>query len=189
MEALQQDEDATAKSRAHGEFDMENDGHEFEAQRAGAGPVRVESYQRLRTRYEALIDTVCDSLNQQNSSAPSGIAKLRKSLDLSNTSSNNNEPEPMNIDDLIFPSSTASPAGVSPSPPTEGTSVASNTTASAIPIKTRKDVQDQSHANFPPSAPPQDRRNLEFDYVQRRVRKTSIDETRVRLNPGIRGWG
>lgn len=59
----------------------------------------------------------------------------------------------------------------------------SNTTAAAIPIKTRKDVQDQSHTNFPPSAPPQDRmRNQEFGYVQRRVRKTSIDETRVRRN-------
>lgn len=122
---------------------------------------------------------MCHSLHQQNSSAPSGIAKLRKSLDSSNTNSSTNEPGPMNIDDLIFPSSTASPAGISPSPPTESTSASSHSTAAAIPIK-RKESQDQSHTNFPPSAPPQDRRNQEFAYVQRRVRKTSIDETRVR---------
>ena len=138
-----------------------------------------ESPHHWRTLSGASTDMVCVSLNQQNSSAPSGIAKLRKSLDLSNANSLN-EPEPMNIDDLIFPSSTASPTGVSPSPPTEGTSATSNTTAAAIPIKTRNLLPDQSHTGFPPSAPPQDRRNLEFDYVQRRVRKTSIDETRVR---------
>lgn len=87
----------------------------------------------------------------------------------------------MNIDDYIFQSSTASPTGgVSPSPPTEAAiATSSNAVASAIPIKTKKEMQDSSH--FPPSAPPPlDRmRNHEFDYVQRRLRKTSIDETRV----------
>ena len=84
----------------------------------------------------------------------------------------------MNIDDFIFPTSIASPAGISPSspPPT------SNINALAIPIKTKKDVQHQPHPEFPPSAPTQDRiRDREFDYVQRRVRKTSIDETKVRI--------
>ena len=114
-------------------------------------------------------------LNQQTS-APSGIAKLRESLDDPSTS----QSDPMNIDDYIFPSSIASPTGNSPSPPADAATSTSNAMASAIPIKSKKEMQDQSYANFPPSAPPHDRlRNHEFDYVQRRVRKTSIDETRV----------
>jgi len=83
----------------------------------------------------------------------------------------------MNIDDFIFPTSIASPADIStpPTPP-------SHTITSAIPIQTRKGAQEQLHPNFPPSAPAHDAvRNHEFDYVQRRVRKTSIDETKVRM--------
>lgn len=111
-------------------------------------------------------------VNQQATGAPSGIAKLRESVDLSNPP----DPDAMNIDDFIFPTSIASPAGMSrsSSPPS------SNINASAIPIKAKKDSQHQIHPEFPPSAPTQDRiRDCEFDYVQRRVRKTSIDETKV----------
>ena len=85
----------------------------------------------------------------------------------------------MNIDDYIFPNSIASPAGFSTSPP----SPPSHATASAIPIQTKKDAQEhaQSHPSFPPSAPTNEgARNNEFAYVQRRLRKTSIDETKVR---------
>ncbi|KAL9125495.1 MAG: hypothetical protein Q9217_005308, partial [Psora testacea] len=48
-----------------------------------------------------------------------------------------------------------------------------------------KEVSEQGiHPNFPPSAPPQERaRTREFDYVQRRVRKTSIDDTKSRKRP------
>ena len=96
----------------------------------------------------------------------------------------------MNIDDYIFPNSIASPAGFSTSPP----SPPSHATASAIPIQTKKDAQEHSHLhpNFPPSAPTNEgTRNNEFAYVQRRLRKTSIDETKVRdiaqhLDIGIR---
>ena len=92
----------------------------------------------------------------------------------------------MNIDDFIFPTSIASPAGMSPSssPPS------SNVNASAIPIKVKKDSKHQIHPDLPPSAPTQDRiRDREFDYVQRRVRKTSIDETKVpSLNCGKLSW-
>lgn len=99
-------------------------------------------------------------------------AHLRTSVDFSNTP----DPEAMNIDDFIFPTSIASPAGLSATPPTPPI----HTTAPGIPIQTKKDIHDQSHPNFPPSAPPHDgMRGHEFDYVQRRVRKTSIDETRV----------
>jgi len=92
-------------------------------------------------------------------------------------SSQTPDPDAMNIDDYIFPTSIASPAGISTSPPTPP----SHATATAIPIQTKKDIQDHSHPNFPPSAPIHDgTRNHEFDYVRRRVRKTSIDETKVR---------
>ena len=111
--------------------------------------------------------------NPLPTSAPSGIAKLRESADPSTTP----DPDAMNIDDFIFPTSIASPAGMSPS----STPPSSSVNASAIPIKAKKDVQHQLHPEFPPSAPNQDRlRDREFDYVQRRVRKTSIDETKVR---------
>lgn len=87
----------------------------------------------------------------------------------------------MNIDDYIFPSSVASPTAPSPPPPGEHHPVGASTAmASAIPIKPKKETHDPSHVNFPPSAPPHGWRDHEFDYVQRRVRKTSIDETRVR---------
>ena len=118
------------------------------------------------------------SLTQQRSSAPSGIAKLRQSVDQSTPAS-----DLMNLDEFIFPASIASPAGISPSPPRDKTAVSNHATASAIPIKTRKDLQDQQHPAFPPASvpgPPQDRqRSHEFDYVQRHIRKTSIDERKV----------
>ena len=121
--------------------------------------------------------------SQQPTSAPSGIAKLRESVDNSNTP----DPDAMNIDDFIFHTSIASPADMSPTSPPPP----SNSNTSAIPIKTRKDVQHQTHPDFPPSAPTQDRiRDREFDYVQRRVRKTSIDETKVRpVKRGKTFWG
>lgn len=87
----------------------------------------------------------------------------------------------MNLDDFIVPNSIASPARVpSPSPPREIIVAPSSTVASAIPIKIRKDTEQPAHPNFAPSAPSHDRSRIrEFDYVQRRVRKTSIDGTRV----------
>ena len=118
------------------------------------------------------------SLTQQRSSAPSGIAKLRQSVDQSTPAS-----DPMSLDEFIVPASIASPAGISPSPPRDKIMVSNSTVASAIPIKTRKDLQDQQHPAFPPASvpgPPQDRqRSHEFDYVQRHIRKTSIDERKV----------
>ena len=115
-----------------------------------------------------------------NTSAPSGIAQLRQSVDQSNAPLS----ESMNLDDFIFPSSIASPSDASSSSLLEEQpSTSANSIASAIPIKTRKEVQDQQHPSFPPASaplPPQaGQRNHEFDYVQRRIRKTSIDERRV----------
>ncbi|KAI4215569.1 MAG: hypothetical protein LQ351_002038 [Letrouitia transgressa] len=120
-------------------------------------------------------------LDDQPAEAPPDSAKLRQSVE----SSNSSDPDSMNIDDYIFPSSIASPAQVSsPSSSVDKPTAASNATASAIPIKTRKDSYGQSQSTLIPSAPSQDRgRYNEFDYVQRRVRKTSIDETRPRKRP------
>ncbi|KAL8908089.1 MAG: hypothetical protein Q9171_005583 [Xanthocarpia ochracea] len=117
---------------------------------------------------------------QQPTSAPSGIARLRQSHDLTDP-----DPDPMNLDDFIVPSSIASPdRNPSPSPPREQLPAPSNTVASAIPIKIRIESEQAAHPNFLPSAPSHDRsRTREFDYVQRRVRKTSIDGTRSRKRP------
>lgn len=86
----------------------------------------------------------------------------------------------MNLDDFIFHTSIASPSDPSPSPP-QATST--NTVASAIPIKIRKGPHDSAHPTFPPASapvPPQEsHRGHEFDYIQRHVRKTSIDEKKV----------
>jgi GATA-binding protein len=110
-------------------------------------------------------------------SAPSGIAQLRRSVD---QQAQTPQPEAMNLDDFIFPSSVASPAGLPASPPNE-MQAASNATAPAIPI--RKPNQPHDHLSLArasaPSIPPTIIREDEFGYVQRHVRKTSIDERRV----------
>lgn len=80
-------------------------------------------------------------------------------------------PEPMNLDDQIALSE--SPADQSISPPSDN-----GPGAISIPFKIPKTHPVESNeapASFP--HPPQDqRRNREFGYVQRHVRKTSIDE-------------
>jgi len=94
----------------------------------------------------------------------------------------------MNIDDFIVSSSIGTPAGLSPAP--SATSVADPelsstvTTFPAIPIQQRHRLQadELSPARASaPSVPPlaQGRANQEFGYVQKHVRKTSIDERRV----------
>lgn len=91
--------------------------------------------------------------------------------------------EPMSIDDFVLPASLASPIGISPSPPIAHAATSSSKSSVAIPIKGRKDPHPDPNPAFPPSAPPQETlHNHEFDYVQRRLRKTSIDETRVCTN-------
>lgn len=96
--------------------------------------------------------------------------------------------DPMNLDDFIIPSSVGSPTGFSPPGPTgDDTSSSNHAVASAIPIKNIKE-QDQTPAGIvmPASFPypsQEQRRNNEFGYVQRRVRKTSVDERIVSLFP------
>ncbi|KAF2268171.1 hypothetical protein CC78DRAFT_15643 [Lojkania enalia] len=110
-------------------------------------------------------------------SVPSGIAQLRKSVDQQAQAQHS---DAMNLDDFIFPSSVGSPAGLSP-PPSNEMRAPSHATAPAIPIRKPNQAQDQnSHlarASAPP-VPPLITRENEFGYVQRHIRKTSIDERR-----------
>ncbi|KAF2464891.1 uncharacterized protein BDR25DRAFT_93726 [Lindgomyces ingoldianus] len=109
--------------------------------------------------------------------APSGIAQLRKSIDQQGQAQH---ADAMNLDDFILPSSVASPAGLSPDPSNEMKSP-SNATAPAIPIRKPNQAHEQNHhlaRASAPSVPPTIIRENEFGYVQRHVRKTSIDERR-----------
>lgn len=122
--------------------------------------------------------TIPASASAAPRSAPSGIAQLRKSVD---QQAQTPQADAMNLDEFIFPSSVGSPAGLPPSPSNEMKG-ASNATAPAIPI--RKPNQSSDHnlslaRASAPSVPPTITRENEFGYVQRHVRKTSIDERRV----------
>jgi GATA-binding protein len=115
--------------------------------------------------------------------APSGIAQLRKSSDQTVTNAMGDNSDAMNLDDFIFSDNISTPAGLgmSPSPELSKKDVekTSNAVASAIPIKMRK---ESSQFTVPQSVPVphhNPRSNEEFNYVQRHVRKTSIDERRV----------
>ncbi len=90
----------------------------------------------------------------------------------------------MNLDDFIFSDNISTPAGIGMSPSPElhkkEPEKSSNAVASAIPIKMRKESSTQFAV--PQSVPVphhNPRSNEEFNYVQRHVRKTSIDERRV----------
>ncbi|KAJ5179996.1 Nitrogen regulatory protein nrfA [Penicillium capsulatum] len=112
------------------------------------------------------------------SPTPSGIAHLHLS-DQASTSSNpgvvpDDSHDPMNLDDFIVPFD--SPADYSSHPPTDRHFTATST--ASIPIKSRKDqpVADANVAASFPHPPQDQRKNSEFGYVPRRVRKTSVDE-------------
>lgn len=85
----------------------------------------------------------------------------------------------MNLDDFLVPNSTSSPAGL----PEEAPSTTGINQFPALPIKSRKIPTHPLVDNLPASSVPHpsviSNRTGEFDYVKRRVRKTSIDERRV----------
>lgn len=116
------------------------------------------------------------------SSAPSGIAQLRRSADLPVAQSS----EPMNIDDFIVPTSMASPAGLTVPALAESGMTGSVTTQTGLPMGKTARPQYGVPA-MPPQSMPKTMLNRgmngEFDYVQRRVRKTSIDESKVSRRP------
>lgn len=117
--------------------------------------------------------------------APSGIAQLRQASQGNNAAASAHSADFMNLDDFIVPSSIGSPAGIeSPLATTDNNHAqTSSAVAPGIPIKARKDQHLSSHNPLVPASlphPSQDlRRNNEFGYVQRRVRKTSVDERKA----------
>ena len=122
--------------------------------------------------------------------APSGIAQLRKASDNQLHTLNSQPPalvqnnDTMNLDDFILPTSIGTPAGLSPSP--SGEKMANSATGpTAIPIRRHANPNDQelhiSRASMPVHHN-NARNEAEFGYVQRHVRKTSIDERRVSGN-------
>ncbi|KAF4997673.1 hypothetical protein FGRMN_3705 [Fusarium graminum] len=110
----------------------------------------------------------------------SGIAQLRKS------SENMAQPDAMNLDDFIFSDNSASPVTfASPQGDRMADDRSGNSMASAIPIKSRK---EQSAQGFVPQSVPvqpihQVTQGNEFNYVNRHLRKTSIDDRRTRKRP------
>ena len=89
----------------------------------------------------------------------------------------------MNLDDFIFADNISTPAGLgnSPSPELSKKELekTSNAVASAIPIKMRKESSQFAVPQSVPVPHHNPRSNDEFNYVQRHIRKTSIDERRV----------
>lgn len=120
-------------------------------------------------------------LHTSSSSSPSGIAQqLRKPFDQS--AEYESALEPINLDDFIVPSSVASPAKIMSPAPAGGLVQSRTMQGPALPIASRTRPPVQIPKSLPPSSMPQSTgaliRSSEFDYVQRRVRKTSMDERR-----------
>ncbi|KAG0642422.1 hypothetical protein HOY80DRAFT_1007965 [Tuber brumale] len=104
------------------------------------------------------------------------------------------ESDSMFMEDLTFTSPSSmvgSPGGVSScgiahSPSSDNLLTSSHATASAIPIKGNREKELMINAHLPPASAPQrhfDTSRGEFDYVQRRIRKTSVDERRPPKRP------
>ncbi|KAF4990687.1 hypothetical protein FDECE_14282 [Fusarium decemcellulare] len=92
----------------------------------------------------------------------------------------------MNLDDFIYSDSAATPVNFpSPQGPDRlADDRSGNSMASAIPIKSRKDLSLQFVPQSVPVQPlHQNPQGNEFDYVNRHLRKTSIDDRRTRKRP------
>ena len=94
----------------------------------------------------------------------------------------------MNLDDFIVPSSIASPVSGHMSPAVSHDDPSANAPP-GIPIRRHQQLQEDdmdfvARASAPSVAPTATiKTGDEFGYVQRHVRKTSIDERRVRSAP------
>jgi GATA-binding protein len=87
----------------------------------------------------------------------------------------------MNLDDFLVPTSIASPIGLSPSPSGEKMQGSATAGSTAIPIrKASSSMESDLHlSRTAPVVVPNAGKSMDFGYVQRHVRKTSIDERRV----------
>jgi GATA-binding protein len=123
--------------------------------------------------------------------APSGIAQLRKASDNQIHTLNAQPPtiiannDTMNLDDFILPTSIGTPSGLSPSPSGEKMLNSAVGASHSIPIRKSVNPMEQelhlSRASMPVHQVVT-QNEAEFGYVQRHVRKTSIDERRVSEN-------
>lgn len=120
--------------------------------------------------------------------APSGIAQLRKASDNQVHTLNTQHPtiiantDIMNLDDFILPTSIGTPSGLSPSPSGEKMLNSAIGASHSIPIRKSVNPMEQELHLSRASMPVQQviaQNEVEFGYVQRHVRKTSIDERRV----------
>ncbi|PVI07251.1 hypothetical protein DM02DRAFT_357475 [Periconia macrospinosa] len=148
---------------------------------------RIQEEAEEEARAESTAPSMAAPARPAPKSAPSGIAQqLKKSVDQqtqtpSSQQQQQQSQDAMNLDEFILPSSVGSPAGLPPSPSNENKPLP-NVAAPAIPIrKPNQSDHDHdlslAHASAP-SVPPVIHRENEFGYVQRHVRKTSIDERR-----------
>ncbi|KAJ4132913.1 Sodium- and chloride-dependent GABA transporter 1 [Fusarium falciforme] len=113
----------------------------------------------------------------QNS--PSGIAQLRKYSE-----NNMAQPDAMNLDDFIFSDNADTPINFSsPQDSDRFDDRSGNSMASAIPIKSRKELSHHFVPQSVPAQPHQTNQGNEFNYVNRHLRKTSIDDRRTRKRP------
>ncbi|EEQ30152.1 Sodium- and chloride-dependent GABA transporter 1 [Microsporum canis] len=154
MEVVQSDQDPVAEPRADGEPDLADDGSQSaKGKGERTGAGKAQSEEAQRS--------------QDNNTASSA--------------------EPMNLDPFVAPSSSSisSPAGFSPSMSDDPSS--QHAVASAIPIRNAKDeLQSPMGIVMPASLPHHPHvgtQTSEFGYVQRRVRKTSVDERSARKRP------
>ncbi|KAH7176475.1 hypothetical protein EDB81DRAFT_632285 [Dactylonectria macrodidyma] len=144
--------------------------------------MRKQKQQRLLEEEEERRKRNHDASNRLGRSmmqnAPSGIAQLRKLSE-----NNMAQPDAMNLDDFIFSDSAATPINL-PSPQAPERPDDKSAHSMAIPVKSRKEV---SHHFVPQSVPVpahhQHTQNNEFEYVNRHLRKTSIDDRRTRKRP------
>ncbi|KAJ6786995.1 hypothetical protein PWT90_04128 [Aphanocladium album] len=123
---------------------------------------------------------------------PSGIAQLRKSSQANAAAAAApHNPDQMSIDDFIFPEQTGSPSSFTPTQMSAAVSAAVSAAGTSqptsIPIQQQPRTDSLGSAFVPQSVPDaphlQHRDNSEFNYVQRHVRKTSIDERQTRKRP------
>jgi GATA-binding protein len=133
--------------------------------------------------------TLHHRLAKQNpTSTPSGIAQLRKSSD-QRIGQSAETSEAMNLDDYIFSDNVSTPLGFgassSPELNKKDADRTNHAVASAIPIKMRKESAQFAVPQSVPVPHHNPRHNEEFNYVQRHVRKTSIDERRVSIAPFV----
>lgn len=112
---------------------------------------------------------------------PSGISQLRKASEQVSADSSGNDA--MNLDEFIFSENMSTPAGMSASPEMDKKDLTAQKSSvpMAISIKNQK---RESLPQFVPQSVPTNQHSTtrsgdEFGYIQRHVRKTSIDERQV----------